>query len=173
MSLLRVLLVEDSVLLSDRISEVVHSLPGVQLAASVSSEAEAVDYLERGNIDVVILDPPRQGCPEPVLRQVAERLRPELLLLVSCNPEALARELALLLPGGYRARLVQPVDMFPHTPHIETLAVLERLGASPRPARPSTRGRGSAARRAARRAAAASSGRAGSPSGAAARARKR
>jgi 23S rRNA (uracil1939-C5)-methyltransferase len=148
-------------------------VPEARLRLVPSHVEDALPRLPAEGFDVVILDPPRQGCPEPVLRQVAERLRPERLLLVSCNPEALARELALLLPAGYRARLVQPVDMFPHTPHIETLAVLERLGASPRPARPSSRGRGSAARRAARRAAAASSGRAGSPSGAAARARKR
>jgi 23S rRNA (uracil1939-C5)-methyltransferase len=79
-----------------------------------------------GAFDAVVLDPPREGCPPAVVRQVFGRLRPARGVLVSCNPESLARELPLAVAAGYRVRRVQPVDMFPHTPHVEAVAVLER-----------------------------------------------
>jgi 23S rRNA (uracil1939-C5)-methyltransferase len=75
--------------------------------------------------DVVILDPPREGCPPSVIREVFGRLRPAQAIYVSCNPEALARDLALMSARGYRIAALQPVDMFPHTAHIETVAFLE------------------------------------------------
>jgi 23S rRNA (uracil1939-C5)-methyltransferase len=79
----------------------------------------------RGRFDAVVLDPPRQGCPGSVLEAVGARLRPRRIVLVSCAPEALAREGAQLERLGYAARPVQPVDMFPHTPHIEAVAALD------------------------------------------------
>ena len=85
---------------------------------------EAVVRL-RGRFDAVVLDPPRQGCPRAVLEAVGARLRPRRIVLVSCAPEALARELAQLARLRYASRPVQPVDMFPHTPHIEAVAVLD------------------------------------------------
>jgi 23S rRNA (uracil1939-C5)-methyltransferase len=72
----------------------------------------------------VVLDPPREGCDASVLHHVFARLRPRRAVYVSCNPEALARDLALIVGHGYRVENVQPVDMFPHTAHIETVAVL-------------------------------------------------
>jgi 23S rRNA (uracil1939-C5)-methyltransferase len=101
-------------------------VPEARLRLVPSRVERALPRLLRERFDAVLLDPPREGCPEPVLRQLAARLRPRRLLLVSCNPEALARELLLLHGAGYRARRIQPVDMFPHTPHIEALALLER-----------------------------------------------
>jgi 23S rRNA (uracil1939-C5)-methyltransferase len=74
--------------------------------------------------DVVILDPPRVGCERRVLQYVLERLRPPCVIYVSCNPAALASDLATARTIGYRAQRVQPLDMFPHTPHIEAVAVL-------------------------------------------------
>lgn len=116
----------------------VNQIPRERLRLTCAKVEDAVGRLEDERFDAVILDPPRQGCPPQVVRDVAERLRPERLILVSCNPESLARELSLALRAGYRARLVQPVDMFPHTPHVEAVAVLERLGA----AHPRERSRG-------------------------------
>ncbi len=77
--------------------------------------------------DAVVLDPPREGCSSSVLGGVFQRLRPARVVLVSCNPEALATELTTIDRNGYRIRSLQPVDMFPHTAHIETVAILDRL----------------------------------------------
>jgi len=99
----------------------------------------ALPRFEPGAFDVVVLDPPRTGAPPSVLKQVFTRLRPRRAVLVSCNPDALARELEVALRAGYRALRVQPVDMFPHTPHVEAVAVLERderpIGSGPARAR--------------------------------------
>ena len=74
----------------------------------------------------VVLDPPRVGCERGVIDEVFGRLRPERVAYVSCNPEALATDLPAIVRKGYRIRWLQPVDMFPHTAHIETVALLER-----------------------------------------------
>ncbi|MEZ5289005.1 MAG: 23S rRNA (uracil(1939)-C(5))-methyltransferase RlmD [Vicinamibacterales bacterium] len=76
--------------------------------------------------DAVVLDPPRQGCAPAVLREVFGRLAPARAVYVSCGPEALARELESIVAAGYRVSALQPVDMFPHTAHVEVVAVLDR-----------------------------------------------
>jgi 23S rRNA (uracil1939-C5)-methyltransferase len=73
-----------------------------------------------------VLDPPREGCARGVIDELFGRLRPARVAYVSCNPEALARDLARIVPHGYRAEPLQPVDMFPHTAHVETIAILTR-----------------------------------------------
>jgi 23S rRNA (uracil1939-C5)-methyltransferase len=80
----------------------------------------------KGAFEAVVLDPPRQGCPPRVLSAVFEELRPSRAVYVSCNPDALAKELPGILKAGYRVRRVQAVDMFPHTNHIETVMAFER-----------------------------------------------
>ncbi len=75
-------------------------------------------------LDAAILDPPRRGCDARVLAALLER-KPHRIAYVACHPGVLARDLAILLEGGYRLIEVQPVDMFPHTPHIECVALLE------------------------------------------------
>jgi len=77
------------------------------------------------NAQAVVLDPPREGCSASVLREVFGRLKPRRAAYVSCNPEALARELPRICDYGYGVVSLQPVDMFPHTAHIETVAVLQ------------------------------------------------
>jgi 23S rRNA (uracil1939-C5)-methyltransferase len=77
-----------------------------------------------GTPDAMIIDPPRAGMHEDVLRRVLE-LAPERIVYVSCNPATQARDLALL-SGPYRIAEVQPVDMFPHTFHIENVVALSR-----------------------------------------------
>ncbi len=73
--------------------------------------------------DVVILDPPRAGSDERFLSAVTT-VAPERVVYVSCNPETLARDLGYLTRHGYRVERIQPVDMFPHTEHIETVVLL-------------------------------------------------
>ena len=77
--------------------------------------------------EVVVADPPRAGFHPKALHALVT-LRARRIVYVSCNPTTLARDLAELVRGGYRLEWVQPVDMFPHTPHIEAVARLERVG---------------------------------------------
>ena len=67
---------------------------------------------------MVVLDPPRKGC-EPKLLETVAAMAPERVVYVSCNPATLARDLKLPAEKGYAVTEVQPVDMFPHTSHIE------------------------------------------------------
>ena len=78
------------------------------------------------NFDVVIMDPPRAGASLEFLRCLVE-LSPERVVYVSCNPETLARDLSFLTRKGYKVRKIQPVDMFPHTEHVETVCLLVKI----------------------------------------------
>ena len=77
------------------------------------------------DLDVLVLDPPRSGLTSKALRHVLALDIPRLVY-VSCNAEALARDLGAFTGRGYAVRLIAPFDFFPHTPHLETLAVLEK-----------------------------------------------
>lgn len=77
--------------------------------------------------EVVVADPPRAGFHPKALHALIT-LGARRIVYVSCNPTTLARDLGELVRGGYRLEWVQPVDMFPHTPHIEAVARLERVG---------------------------------------------
>ena len=72
---------------------------------------------------VIILDPPRKGCAEELLKTVA-RINPQKIVYVSCDPATLARDCARLLELGYSVNEVTPVDMFPRTSHVESVALL-------------------------------------------------
>lgn len=74
-------------------------------------------------IDKVVLDPPRKGCEESVLDFIA-KMRVSRLVYVSCNPSTLARDLAILQEKKYRVEVIKPLDMFPQTHHIESIASL-------------------------------------------------
>lgn len=89
--------------------------------------AEMIEELvsDGDKVDVAVLNPPRRGCDERVLRQVAA-LSPRTLIFVSCSPQTLARDISLLFSLGYVCREVQPVDMFPQTMHVENVARLEK-----------------------------------------------
>ncbi|MBI2162715.1 MAG: 23S rRNA (uracil(1939)-C(5))-methyltransferase RlmD [candidate division NC10 bacterium] len=78
-----------------------------------------------GPWDLVVLDPPRQGCSRQVLDAVTGMGVPRVIY-VSCDPSTLARDLGILVPAGYRCLSLQPVDLFPQTFHLESVAVLER-----------------------------------------------
>ena len=73
--------------------------------------------------DVIFMDPPREGSTPQFIESVA-RMAPKRVVYVSCNPETLARDLALLTKKGYRVESSTPVDMFPHSEHVETVVLL-------------------------------------------------
>lgn len=75
--------------------------------------------------DVVFMDPPRAGSDEAFLSSVVT-LNPKRIVYVSCNPETLERDLKYLIKNGYKVKKIQPVDMFPHTSHTETVVCLSR-----------------------------------------------
>ena len=79
---------------------------------------------EHGRPDVIITDPPRAGMHQDVIQTIL-RAAPKRIVYVSCNPATQARDLADL-DCQYRVMAVQPVDMFPHTPHVENVVLLER-----------------------------------------------
>ena len=75
--------------------------------------------------DVIVVDPPRKGC-DPALLETMIAMKPNRIVYVSCNPATLARDLRILEDGGFRTVEVQPVDMFPHTTHVECCVSIEK-----------------------------------------------
>ena len=104
-------------------------LNGIVNAAFFAGEVgDAVEELREraGDPDVVVVDPPRAGLVGKALRRVGELGAPRLVY-VSCNPTTLAGNAKELVETyGYRLERVRPVDMFPHTPHVETVALFTR-----------------------------------------------
>ena len=77
-----------------------------------------------GKIDAVLLDPPRDGAKE-IIDKLAQ-LSPKRIVYVSCNPATLARDAKVLLAAGYQLDSVGVLDMFPHTAHVESMALFTR-----------------------------------------------
>ncbi|HZH92517.1 MAG TPA: 23S rRNA (uracil(1939)-C(5))-methyltransferase RlmD [Tissierellaceae bacterium] len=83
--------------------------------------------VERGmSANKIILDPPRKGCERELINAIIE-LNPERIVYVSCNPSTLARDLKLFVESGYTVEEVQPVDMFPHSAHVECVVLMSRV----------------------------------------------
>lgn len=74
----------------------------------------------------VVLDPPRKGCEKEVLETLA-KMAPERIVYVSCNPSTMARDVKYLVENGYKVVEVQPVDMFPHSAHVECVVLMTRV----------------------------------------------
>ena len=89
--------------------------------------AQAVQMLrKRGERPtVVVVDPPRKGCGLPVLEHIV-KIAPRKIIYVSCDPATLARDLKLLVKAGYCLQTLAPVDLFPRTAHVETVALLQK-----------------------------------------------
>ncbi|MGE5614379.1 MAG: 23S rRNA (uracil(1939)-C(5))-methyltransferase RlmD [Bacillota bacterium] len=103
-------------------------LNGVDNVEFIEGEAEKVAprmYQKGIHADVVVLDPPRKGCDESLLRLIAD-MQPARIVYVSCNPATLARDLKYLDAQGYKATEAQPVDMFPWTGHVECIVQIKR-----------------------------------------------
>jgi 23S rRNA (uracil1939-C5)-methyltransferase len=84
-------------------------------------------------LPMIIVDPPRQGMPQSCVDKIVRR-KPSKLLYISCNPSQFARDLSTFLNTDFRLRVVQPVDLFPHTHHIELLAFLTHVHTGPQAA---------------------------------------
>lgn len=82
--------------------------------------------LSKDNIDLVVLDPPRKGCEDYIFDSISENMV-KRIVYVSCNPSTLARDAKLIYQAGYKLIKFQPVDMFPHTYHLETVCLFERI----------------------------------------------
>ena len=93
-------------------------------AGDMKDVLNATFIAEHGAPDVIITDPPRAGMHPDVVKVILEAT-PKRIVYVSCNPATQARDIALL-DQGYRVVAVQPVDMFPHTQHVEVVTVLEK-----------------------------------------------
>lgn len=97
-------------------------LNGIENATFLCGDAnrEELNYA-----DVIVVDPPRKGCEESLLKRIAE-IAPKKLVYISCNPDTLARDVAILKKYGFVAETVYPFDLFPRTGHVETLVCLTR-----------------------------------------------
>jgi 23S rRNA (uracil1939-C5)-methyltransferase len=80
---------------------------------------------EKQNISAVFMDPPRSGSDEKFLSSLI-KLKPKKVIYISCNPVTLERDLKYLTKNGYTVKEIQPVDMFPHTYHVETVVLMSR-----------------------------------------------
>ena len=83
------------------------------------------EYGEKAHADVIVVDPPRKGCEESLLRTMVD-MEPERIVYVSCDSATLARDLKILCENGYKIEKVRAVDQFPMTVHVETVVRLQR-----------------------------------------------
>ncbi|MBR5134536.1 MAG: 23S rRNA (uracil(1939)-C(5))-methyltransferase RlmD, partial [Clostridia bacterium] len=102
---------------------------GVQNARFLCADAaKAAAQLEKEGVrpTVIIVDPPRKGCDKALIETIA-RMAPTRVVYVSCDPATLARDCAVFAEQGYRIEHATPVDMFPRTAHVETVALLTKI----------------------------------------------
>lgn len=103
-------------------------LNGIDNAEFICGDAfKAAQELKQRNItpDVLVLDPPRKGCQKELF-DVIEYMSPKRIVYVSCDPATLARDLKILNDKEYKTVELTPVDMFPRTPHVETVVSIQR-----------------------------------------------
>ncbi len=98
------------------------ALNGIDNAVFICGDANSE---ELNTADVIVVDPPRKGCGEALLKRIAE-IAPRRLVYISCNPDTLARDVAILQGLGYEAGVVYPFDLFPRTGHVESVVCLTR-----------------------------------------------
>lgn len=100
----------------------IHNIDFFNMDASKGAQAFLRSKIKA---DVVIVDPPRKGCSKETLDAIV-KINPKRLVYVSCDPATLARDVAILKEFNYELHKVQPVDMFPQTPHVETVVLMTR-----------------------------------------------
>ncbi|MDE6483257.1 MAG: 23S rRNA (uracil(1939)-C(5))-methyltransferase RlmD [Rikenellaceae bacterium] len=108
-----------------RINSQINGIDNTEFFAGDMKDVLNDDFIERhGRPDVIILDPPRAGIHEDVAATIL-RAAPDRIVYVSCNPATQARDIAIL-DHNYRIESIQPVDMFPHTHHVENIVLMKR-----------------------------------------------
>jgi 23S rRNA (uracil1939-C5)-methyltransferase len=118
--------VKPAVILANR-NAVINGIVNATFVCGKAEEAVA-EKLQGIKADVVVLDPPRAGCRPELLRTIA-RIAPKRLIYVSCDPATLSRDLKILTgEAGYSFVEATPVDMFPHTAHVEVVTLITRAG---------------------------------------------
>ena len=91
------------------------------------SEVVIPNLISKGiKADVVVVDPPRKGCDKKLLDAITN-IDAKRIVYVSCDPSTLARDLAILEENGYKTVEIQPIDMFPHTVHVETVVLMSKV----------------------------------------------
>lgn len=115
-------IVEDAIKDAKRNAEI-NNMNNVEFYVGKAEEVVPKMYREGKKANVVVVDPPRKGCDEKVLDTIVS-MKPDRVVYVSCNPSTLARDLAYLNDRGYKCREIQPVDMFPHSVHVENIAII-------------------------------------------------
>ena len=115
-------IVEDAIKDAKRNAEI-NKLDNVEFYVGKAEEVVHKMYKQGKRANVVVVDPPRKGCDEKVLDTIVS-MEPDRVVYVSCNPSTLARDLNYLNERGYKCKEVQPVDMFPHSVHIENVALI-------------------------------------------------
>lgn len=116
--------VKESVVLADKILKE-NSIKNVELHNMDAGKFFEKELKTKGRkFDVTVLDPPRKGCSQESL-DYAFKLTKGKIIYVSCNPATLARDLKYLIEKGCKVQFIQPFDMFPHTYHIENVAIIE------------------------------------------------
>lgn len=103
----------------------VNSICNARFICSDAEAAAAQLAAEGVRPDVVVLDPPRKGCGEALVKTIG-KMNPKRVVYVSCDPATLGRDLKFFADNGYRTEEVTPVDMFPRTAHVESVALLSR-----------------------------------------------
>jgi len=101
---------------------------GIENVGFICAPAEQMlpQLVQKGeSVDAIIADPPRKGCEKPFLDAVIAS-GVKKMAYVSCNPATLARDCRILVDGGFGIKKIQPVDMFPHTAHVETVVLMSR-----------------------------------------------
>ncbi len=102
----------------------INKIENVDFAVGEAEKVIPWWYAQGIRADVIVVDPPRKGCDQELLETMI-KMKPKRIVYVSCNPATLARDLRILEDGGYQTKEVQPVDMFPMTMHVETVALIE------------------------------------------------
>lgn len=103
-----------------------NGITNVEFFVGKAEDVITEKYKEGIKADVMVVDPPRKGCDVSLLNTMIQ-MAPKRIVYVSCDPATLARDVKILVEGGYEVNKVQPVDMFPMTGHVECVVLMTRL----------------------------------------------